>query len=97
MLFARGFGGTMAATPAVLAGKRVLLVEAGDWVVRGPENWGPTGISEKTPYYSREDSFSVAAGGYGKALGTYACVGGASIFYGGVAMRMREEDFLPDP
>jgi choline dehydrogenase-like flavoprotein len=92
-----GFGGTMAATPAVLAGKRVLLIEAGDWVVRGPENWGPTGLSEKTPYYSKENPFSVAAGGYGTALGTYACVGGASIFYGGVAMRMREEDFLPDP
>ena len=92
-----GFGGTMAAAPAVLAGKRVLLLEAGDWVKRGPENWGPTGLAEKTPYYSKENAFDVAAGGYGSSLGTYACVGGASIFYGGVAMRMRESDFLPDP
>ena len=44
-----GFGGTMAAVPAVLAGKRVLLIESGDWVARGPHNWGPTGLSEKKP------------------------------------------------
>lgn len=92
-----GFGGTMAAAPAVFAGKRVLLIESGDWVVRGPHNWSPDGLSEKTPYYSRENPFDVAAGGYGKSVGTYACVGGASVFYGGVAMRMREADFEPDP
>ena len=92
-----GFGGTMAAAPAVQAGKRVLLIESGDWVARGPHNWGPTGLSEKTPYYRREHAFDVVSGGYGTALGTYACVGGASVFYGGVAMRMREVDFLPDP
>ncbi len=39
----------------------------------------------------------MAAGGYGKTLGVYRCVGGASVFYGGVAMRMREADFEPDP
>ena len=92
-----GFGGAMAAAPSVLAGKRVLMIEQGDWVIRGPHNWGPSGLSESTPYYSREAPFQVIAGGYGKTLGTYACVGGASVFYGGVAMRMREADFLPDP
>ena len=92
-----GFGGAMAASPAVFAGKRVLMIEAGDWVVRGPHNWRPEGVSEKTPYYSRDAAFDVVAGGYGKTLGTYACVGGASVFYGGVAMRMRERDFAPDP
>ncbi|HEX5070409.1 MAG TPA: GMC family oxidoreductase [Vicinamibacterales bacterium] len=92
-----GFGGTMAAAPAVLAGKRVLLLESGGWIARGPENWGPTGLAERTPYYSRANAFDVLAGGYGQTLGTYACVGGASNFYGGVALRMREADFLPDP
>lgn len=86
----------MAAAPAVFAGKRVLLLESGDWIARGPHNWGPSGLSERTPYYSRADAFDVVAGGYGKSLGTYACVGGASNFYGGVAIRMREADFLPD-
>jgi len=92
-----GFGGSMAAAPAVAAGKRVLMIEAGDWVVRGPQNWGPGGMSEKTPYYSREAAYDVAAGGYGRVLGAYTCVGGASIFYGGVALRLREQDFEPCP
>lgn len=87
----------MAAAPAVFAGKRVLLIESGDWVARSPQNWTAAGMSEKTPYYSREDAFTVTAGGYRGSVGTYACVGGASVFYGGVAMRMREPDFEPDP
>ena len=92
-----GFGGTMAAAPAVFAGKRVLMIESGGWVVRGPHNWTAAGLSEQTPYYSRDNPFDVAAGGYQNTLGTYACVGGASVFYGGVAMRLREVDFEPDP
>ena len=89
------FGGAMAAAPAVLAGKRVLMIEAGGWVERGPHNWGPAGMSEKTPYYSRAAGFDVKAGGYGRTLGVYRCVGGASVLYGGVAMRLREADFEP--
>ncbi len=92
-----GFGGTMAAAPAVFAGKRVLMIEAGGWVTRAPENWSARGFSEATPYFRRDDPFNVAAGGTGPTLGQYLCVGGASVFYGGVAMRLRERDFLPDP
>jgi choline dehydrogenase-like flavoprotein len=92
-----GFGGAMAAAPAVFAGKRVLMIEAGGWVSRGPDNWSATGFSEATPYFRRDDPFNVAAGGTSPTLGQYLCVGGASVFYGGVAMRMRERDFEPDP
>jgi choline dehydrogenase-like flavoprotein len=92
-----GFGGVMAAAPAVMAGRRVLMIEAGGWVERGPHNWSPAGMSERTPYYRREGGFDVTAGGYGRTLGIYNCVGGASVFYGGVAMRMRERDFDPAP
>lgn len=92
-----GFGGSMAAAPAVFAGRRALMIESGDWVTRGPQNWGPSGMNEKTPYYSKEAAFEVAAGGYGRDLGALTCVGGASIFYGGVALRLREQDFVPFP
>src|SRR5438045_3739593 len=87
----------MAAAPAVFAGKRVLLIESGDWVARSPASWTAAGMSERTPHYDRRDAFMVTAGGYRGTVGTYACVGGASVFYGGVAMRMRAEDFEPDP
>ncbi len=91
-----GFGGVMAAHPAVHAGKRVLMIERGDWVARGPTNWGPAGFCELTDAYSREAPYRIATGGDGNALGTLSCVGGASVFYGGVALRLRESDFEPN-
>ena len=38
-----GFGGAMAAHALVHAGRRVLLLERGDWVERGPANWRAEG------------------------------------------------------
>src|SRR5688500_12554898 len=49
-----GFGGAMAAHTPVLAGGRVLMLERGGWVERGPHNWEPGGAMEVTPFYSRE-------------------------------------------
>ena len=92
-----GFGGAMAALPAVRAGKRVLMIERGDWVPRGAGNWGPDGFFSLTSAYSSEAPYSVGRGGNADTLGTIACVGGASVFYGGVALRLRERDFDPDP
>ncbi len=87
----------MAAWPAVQAGKRVLIIERGDWVARSPANWGPDGFVELSPAYTRESPYQVLAGGAGPTLGVLAAVGGASVFYGGVSIRLREADFHPDP
>ena len=95
----------MAALPAVRAGKRVVMIERGDWVARGAANWGPQGFFSLTPAYSSDAPYSVfdrapAEGETAAAadrLGTIACVGGSSVFYGGVALRLRERDFCPDP
>ena len=92
-----GFGGAMAALPAVRAGKRVLMIERGDWVQRSRDNWGADGFFSLTSAYSSEAPYRVSAGGSANTLGTIACVGGASVFYGGVALRLRERDFNPDP
>jgi choline dehydrogenase-like flavoprotein len=35
----------------------------------------------------------VLAGGNRKIMGAYTCVGGPSVFYGGVSLRLREADF----
>lgn len=92
-----GFGGVMAAVPAVLAGKRVLMLEAGDWVVRGAHNWRREGFSENTPYYRNSVPFDLTAEGRKSTVRTYRNVGGASVFFGGVSMRLREADFEPAP
>lgn len=90
-----GFGGVLAAHPAVVAGRRVLMIERGDPVRREPGNWGPEGFFELTAAYSRETPFAVDAGEAPPSLGLLTAVGGASVFYGGVSLRLREMDFAP--
>ncbi len=87
----------MAAHELVHAGLDVLMLERGDWVERGPHNWDDAGSVDLTPSYSNEAPYRVAAGGNGPTLGSYSCVGGPSVFYGGVSIRFREADFAVDP
>ena len=89
-----GFGGAMAARVLVLAGWRVLMLERGGWVERGPQNWAQENVGELTPHYCRGAPYRQLRGG--RDLGAYFCVGGPSVFYGGVSLRFREGDFEPD-
>ena len=88
-----GFGGAMAAHALVHAGWRVLMLERGGWVERGPENWSQANVGELTGHYCREAPYRQVRGG--RDLGAYHCVGGPSVFYGGVSLRFRELDFEP--
>ena len=91
-----GFGGCMAALPLVEAGERVLMIERGGWVARGPQNWSAQGVGLGTPHYSRESAYSVRAGRSAYRAGSWNCVGGQSVFYGGASYRFRERDFDPN-
>lgn len=92
-----GFGGTLAAHALVNAGRRVLMLERGGWVVRGPENWEPDGVGELTEHYATDWPYRVHQQRGPREVGAYFCVGGPSVFYGGVSLRYRAEDFEPDP
>jgi choline dehydrogenase-like flavoprotein len=97
IIIGSGFGGAMVAHALVNAGERVLLVERGDWVARGPQNWEAEGVGLRSPYYSRDTLYDVSTD-YGRSeAGSFACVGGQSVFYGGASLRMREGDFSRDP
>lgn len=91
-----GFGGAMAAHELVNGGLRVLMLERGSWVQRGAHNWEPGGSLELTPAYDTESAYEAPGSGHKPQLGIYACVGGPSVFYGGVSFRLREADFEPD-
>ncbi|HJO04651.1 MAG TPA: GMC family oxidoreductase [Acidobacteriota bacterium] len=110
VIIGSGFGGACTAAALVRAGKRVLMLERGDWVQRGPHNWEPDGSLDLTPYYSKETPYDVAPGSdttaslldrlvtgrtKTKEVGGYHCVGGPSVFYGAVSLRLRVEDFEP--
>jgi choline dehydrogenase-like flavoprotein len=90
-----GFGGAMAAHPLVHAGQRVLMIERGGWVARGPQNWGASGVGLVTPHYSLESSYDVVASTRRYRAGSWQCVGGQSVFYGCASFRFRERDFEP--
>jgi choline dehydrogenase-like flavoprotein len=92
-----GFGGAMAAHALVNAGLRVLMVERGGWVARGPENWGKHGAGLVTPSYTMESPYEVTTGRRRYRVGSWHCVGGQSVFYGGASYRFRESDFEADP
>jgi len=84
-----GFGGTLAAHELVAAGWRVLMLERGDWVPRGPQNWHPGAVAPLGACYSTATPYRVAAGGERAVIGSLECVGGPSVFYGGVSLRFR--------
>ena len=97
IIIGSGFGGTMAAHELVRAGLKVLMLERGDWVARGLHNWGSRGSVDLTPHYSFATPYQVEDGRRTRTLGGYTCVGGPSVFFGGVSLRLREADFRPAP
>ena len=92
-----GFGGALAAYALVHAGLRVVMLERGSWVSRGPENWGPRGAGLVTSHYSMESPYHVCSGRREYRAGAWQCVGGQSVFYGGASYRFRERDFESNP
>jgi choline dehydrogenase-like flavoprotein len=90
-----GFGGTMMAHQLVSAGISILMLERGDWVERGPENWDMRASIDLTSHYDKTSAYQVVKGGNKPGMGVYSCVGGPSVFYGGVSFRFREKDFEP--
>ncbi|HUF31024.1 MAG TPA: GMC family oxidoreductase [Gemmatimonadaceae bacterium] len=92
-----GIGGAFAALALVRAGQRVLVLERGDWVQRGPENWQPEGVWELTPSFATEAPYELRSGRHRFPVSGFHCVGGMSVFAGGVALRFRERDFDRTP
>jgi len=92
-----GFGGSLAAWPLVREGLDVLMLERGPWVERGPESWSPENTLIRTPYFDGGGDYEALTGGEARKTAACSCVGGASVFYGAVSLRYREEDFRPNP
>ncbi|HET7275549.1 MAG TPA: GMC family oxidoreductase [Longimicrobiaceae bacterium] len=97
LVIGSGFGGSMVAHSLVGAGARVLMLERGDWVERGPENWAADGAFLLTRHYTKETPYRVLQSRRWEEQGICACVGGPSVFYGGASFRYREQDFTPRP
>ncbi|HLL21056.1 MAG TPA: NAD(P)-binding protein, partial [Kofleriaceae bacterium] len=97
VIIGSGFGGAMVAHKLVEQGARVLMIERGDWVSRGDPAWLPEASLELTESYAKDIPYRCDKNGHGPIIGGYACVGGPSVYYGCVAFRFRERDFMGDP
>lgn len=83
-------GGTMAWRLAQ-TGKRVLIVERGDYLLREPGNWDSQAVIVDGRYQAKETWYS--SDGKSFHPGLHYFVGGNSKFYGSVLFRLRERDF----
>jgi choline dehydrogenase-like flavoprotein len=86
-----GAGGGTLVHALAPSGKRILLLERGDWLPREPQNWLAQDVfvdgrymSEDTWYYSDGSAF---------APQVHYFVGGATKMYGAALYRLRREDF----
>ena len=96
IIIGSGFGGAFAAQALVEAGWSVLMLERGSWVPRGPDASRIENFVILSPWYARDAGYRVRnSRGRSRPLGALFCVGGASVFYGGVSLRFRESDFSP--
>jgi choline dehydrogenase-like flavoprotein len=96
LVIGSGVGGAAAAHALVHAGLTVAMLERGPRVRRGPENWHRDAVMESSRYYSMDAAYTVRGDDPGR-VGGFRCVGGPAVFYGGVALRLREHDFEDAP
>ena len=83
-------GGTMVHALAK-TGKRILLLERGDYLKREQANWDTDEVFIKARYQAKETWYS--SDGREFAPGLHYFVGGNSKVYGSILFRLRERDF----
>jgi len=86
-----GPGGASLAHTLAPTGKRILLIERGDWLKRSIDNWDPHKVFVDNIYQADETWYAKD----GKAFhpGLHYFVGGNSKVYGAALFRLREHDF----
>ncbi len=91
IIIGTGAGGGTLAWKLAPTGKRILILERGDYVPREKDNWNPRAVNLEGKYQTKEhwrDS-------NGKDLHPHTnyYVGGNTKFYGAALFRLRKEDF----
>ena len=91
VIIGSGAGGGTLAHRLAPSGKKVLILERGDWLPREPANWDATETFVKNRYVSKDTWYDHE----GKAFQpqVHYNVGGATKFYGAALYRLREKDF----
>lgn len=91
IIIGTGAGGGTLAWKLAPSGKRILLLERGDYVARDKRNWD-SGAVVRDGVYNARDTWRDQLG-ESFMPGTHYNVGGNTKFYGAALFRMRERDF----
>src|SRR6058998_1571533 len=91
IIIGSGAGGGTLAWALAPTGKRILLLERGDYVPREKENWDTRAVVLEGRY-NNADTWHDREGREFQA-GTHYFVGGNTKFYGAALLRMRQKDF----
>ena len=86
-----GAGGGTLARHLAPSGKRILLLERGDWLPREPENWVVSNVFVDNRYVSEDTWYDPKGKPFQPQIHYF--VGGATKLYGAALYRLREEDF----
>ena len=91
IIIGTGAGGGTLAYRLAPSGKRILLLERGDYVPRQKDNWNPRAVNVEAKYNTKD----VWHDQDGKPLHPHTnyYVGGNTKFYGAALFRLRQEDF----
>ena len=91
IIIGTGAGGGTLAYRLAPSGKKILLLERGDFLPREKENWDPDAVFVANRYTTRDTWYD--SGGHAFQPGTHYFVGGATKVYGAALYRLRRQDF----
>jgi choline dehydrogenase-like flavoprotein len=91
IIIGTGAGGGTLARHLAPSGKRILLLERGDWLPREPENWQSHDVFVDNRYVSDDTWYDDQGRPFQPQVHYF--VGGATKLYGAALYRLRREDF----
>ena len=91
IIIGTGAGGGTLLHRIAPSGKRILVLERGDFVPREPDNWSSRAAVREERYHAKESWLD--RDGRPFHPGTHYNVGGNTKFYGAALFRLRREDF----
>ena len=92
IIIGSGAGGGTLARHLAPSGKRILLLERGDWLPREPANWSTVDVFVDGRYISPDNWYNPKGKAFFQPQVHYF-VGGATKLYGAALYRLREQDF----
>jgi choline dehydrogenase-like flavoprotein len=91
IIIGTGAGGGTLARHLAPSGKRILLLERGDWLPREPANWDAHAVFVDNRYVSEDTWYDRHGDAFQPQVHYF--VGGATKLYGAALYRLRAEDF----